>query len=277
MCNEATKILIALSILLPACTGDNNEKQAEALVAEAQTALDCGDFEQAIVLTDSVKNSCPRAIEQRKEALYIAVRANEGLSVRRLAQSDSLLVALAARADSLKGLVKFVSNPVEGYYVAAGANPAATYSQTGVQPRLSPEGDFYLISTLKGRNLGSTSITLSSAAGSASTSEVAFDGERNDRSQGGEVITFIAAECDSVGKFVFNNPAVTYSLTFNGKGTYTTSLSPSTVRDIATLYDYSLTLRRAKVANLEKQRLTRAVEIARSQAARTYVEETPDK
>ncbi|MDE5918369.1 MAG: hypothetical protein K2H05_02535, partial [Duncaniella sp.] len=54
--------------------------------------------------------------------------------------------------------------------------------------------------------------------------------------------------------------------------TLSVPLSQPAAEEIATLYEYANTIRQAKVAAIEKERLTRAVDIARSQAARTFVE-----
>lgn len=120
---------------------------------------------------------------------------------------------LGARGDSLQRLMKFVKNPIEGYYVASTTNPTAFIGSNGIQARVSPEGDFYLISSLKAKSVKSTSVTVSNGNASASTLSVAHDGERNDRSMGAEVITFISAECDTVGRFIMENAESPLTLT----------------------------------------------------------------
>lgn len=256
---------------LSSCGGDDN-KGAQELLLQAETALGAKDYEKAIALTDSIKNAYPKAIDQRREALHIATRATEGLTLLRLEQADSLSAVLGARGDSLQRLMKFVKNPIEGYYVASTTNPTAFIGSNGIQARVSPEGDFYLISSLKAKSVKSTSVTVSNGNASASTSSVAHDGERNDRSMGAEVITFISAECDTVGRFIMENAESPLTLTFNGSSSYSMPLPASQAKEIALVYDYASTLRRFKVAALEKERLGRALDIARSQAARTFVE-----
>ena len=129
-----------------------------------------------------------------------------------------------------------------------------------------------MLSSLKAKSVKSTSVTVSNGTDEARTSIVAYDGERNDRSMGAEVITFIGAECDSVGKFISSNVNSPLTLTFNGSTSYSMSLPTAQAKEIALVYDYASTLRRFKVASLEKERLSRALDIARSQAARTFIE-----
>ncbi|MCM1521816.1 MAG: hypothetical protein NC039_04090 [Muribaculaceae bacterium] len=276
MCNAAIKSIITsvIALFLASCSSDNGEKEASELVAEAKEAVEARDYGRAKMLVDSINNAYPRAIKARREAMHVGTVAIEGISLRRLESADSLLALLAARADSLKPLVKYVQNPVEGYFVADGANPEDILNVTGIQARLSPEGDFYIVSTLKGKGVKSTSVTVTDGNSSATTATVSHDGERNDRTGGSERITFIAAECDTLGRFIMENAGIPLKLTFNGDaGSTTVTLPEKTAAQTATLYDYALTLRRARVASLEKERLTRALDTSRSQAARTFIEE----
>ncbi|MCH5326909.1 MAG: hypothetical protein J1E29_06875 [Duncaniella sp.] len=273
MYNVPIKILFpaVVALMLVSCGGNSSQQQAQAVVNQATDALNSGDFNRALLLADSVKTAWPEAIDARREALHISVRATEGLTLRKLESTDSLLTALSVTADSLKNFVKLVSNPVENYYIAAGDNPGDVYASSGLRARLSLEGDFYLIATLRPGGVKATSVMVSDGAATAATATVAYDGERNDRSDGMERITFIAAECDSVGRFIFEHAGVPLKLTFSGSSTKSVTLTPESAKRIAVLYDYASTLRRARVASVERERLSRALDMARAQAARTYV------
>lgn len=279
MCNVTTKLSFLFSVctiagamtLTTACS-DGNSRKAGALLDEAKSELDAGNFEHVIILTDSIKSAYPREIDIRREALHLATRATEGLTVIQLQEADSIAAVLGAKGDSLVRLMKYVENPIEGYYVAASAMPSTVGASDGIVARVSPDGDFYLISTLKSRKVKSTSVSVSDGTSFASTPSVTHDGERNDRSMGAEVITFIGVEADSVGKFIYENRDKTLTLSFNGESSFSIPLSVQKIDEIALVYDYATTLRNFKLASLEKERLTRALDIARSQAARTFVE-----
>lgn len=276
MFNALNKSLSFVTLLALAACGNSSQQEATNLLGQAQGAYDIGNYQQALDLIDSIKSAYPQEIEVRRQALHLSRKAIEGLNVKLLAQADSSMVVLQARGDSLKNLLTWVSNPVEGYYVAKGVNPASATSTTGLQARMSPDGMFYLISCLKGRSVKSTSVSVISGDHSVTTPAVAHDGERNDRSMGAEVITFIGSECDELGAFVLDNLGKPMTLAFNGATTYTVPLTTKQIEEIATVYDCALTLRRFKVAAIEKERLSRTVDIARSQAAETFVEE-PEK
>ncbi|MDE7147267.1 MAG: hypothetical protein K2O20_02635 [Duncaniella sp.] len=270
----------SMSLLLSiaaSCSGSGDTEKANALLDEARTAYEAHDYSKAMALIDTLKNRYPREIDVRREALHLATRATEGLSVMKLQEADSLTAVLGALGDSLQRQMKFVKNPIERYYVASSADPAKFIGTNGLQGRVSPDGNFYLISSLKAKSVKSTSVTVSAGGREASTSVVSHDGERNDRSMGAEVITFMGVECDSVGKFISENTGRDIKLTFNGASSYSMTLPAKEAREIALAYDYAATIRRFKVASLEKERLSRTVDIARSQASRTFVEKDSTK
>jgi len=268
---------MAALALLTSCSGSGDKAKAKALLDEATAAYDARNYTGALALTDSIKSAYPAEIDVRRQALHLATRATEGLTVQRLQEADSLVAVLGVKGDSLQRLVKFVKNPIEGYYTGVSTDPESVGTVNGLQARISPEGDFYVISSLKGKNIKSTSVTVSCNGQNASTTPVAHDGERNDRSMGAEVITFMGVECDSLGRFIERYRAAPMTLTFNGSTSYSMPLPATQASEIATLYEYATTLRRAKLANIEKERLTRALDIARNQAAKTYVDTPADE
>lgn len=251
--------------------GNSEAEKAHALLGEAQATYDLKDYSKTLMLVDSIKKAYPREFDVRREAMHLSALATEGVMLRQLEIADSTTAVLGAKGDSLQAYVKYVTNPIEGYYVAKSVNPTSFIGSTGIQARMTPDGDFYIMSSLNGRSIGSTSITVSANGLEAISASVPFDGERNDRSMGTERITFMGVECDTIGKFISENRKSPITLTFNGKGSYSRLLTPNEINETATLYEYASTIRKFKLSSLEKERLTRAIDLARSQAARTYV------
>lgn len=276
-----TKYLILVAIVslltLNSCSGSGDKAKAKALLDSATEAFQEGNYTKAIELTDSLRSAYPSEIEIRREALHLSTRATERLALRRLETADSLLAVLSVRGDSLSRLVRFVENPIEGYYVAGNVKDGNVIGSNGLQARLSPAGDFYMISSLKAKQVKSTSVTVECDGESATTSTIPHDGERNDRSMGAEIITYMASECDTVAAFISKHNSRPITLTFNGASVYKMPLPKVEAQNITTLYDYAITLRRAKLASLEKEKLTRAIDISRAQAAKTFVEKTEDE
>ncbi|MDE6860975.1 MAG: hypothetical protein K2J65_11255 [Duncaniella sp.] len=278
MYNVATKhlrhlgiaLLTSAPVILNSC-GNGDTQKAQALLSEARSAYENKDYETSLLLIDSIKNAFPREFDIRKEAIHLSTLSTEGLTIRQLETADSITAVLNALGDSLQRGIKFVSNPIEGYYVTKSVNPTSFIGSTGIQARMTPNGDFYIMSSLKAKPIKSTSVTVSANGKEARSATVSHDGERNDRSMGSEIITFMGVECDTIGKFIYENVNSPITLTFNGTGSYSRQLSSKEAEEIATLYEYATTIRKFKLASLEKERLTRALDLARSQAARTYV------
>ncbi len=269
------RYLLPLSVIaaMASCSGSGDKEKAEDLLAQAETAVKEADYQRAILLTDSIKRAYPKEIDTRRRALHVASTATEGLTLRQLETADSILAVTGVRGDSLSRLVKFVSNPIEGYYTGASVNPSAFHGTTGIQARVSPGGDFYIISSIPvAKGVKSTSVAVSCDGESIATSTVPHDGERNDRSLGAEIITFMGVECEDLGRFIADNRDRQLTLTFNGAKSVSVPLPKDQAEEVATLYDYASTLREAKLAAIEKERLTRALDLARSQSARTYIE-----
>ncbi|MDE6378399.1 MAG: hypothetical protein K2K72_06620, partial [Duncaniella sp.] len=158
MFKEVNRLSVAAALaaglfIVTACGESASRRQAQELYTQAEQALEEGCYEQAIELTDSIKNSCPDQIEIRRRSLHIASRATEGLTVKRLEQADSLLAVTAVRGDSLSRLVKKVENPIEPYFISASVDPASLKGSTGLQARMSPDGHFYIISSLTWRKV----------------------------------------------------------------------------------------------------------------------------
>lgn len=260
---------------LVACSGDNEKKLAQALYDQAEEAIDAAHYSTAVMLIDSLKTTYPRQIDIRRRALHLTARAGEGLALQRLQSADSLLAAVTAESEAMRDQIKQVDNPVEKYYVAASAKPAEFIGSDGLQARLSPDGQLYIISSLGSRKVKSTAVAVESTGERAETSSVAHDGERNDRSMGAEVITFMGVECDSLANFIAAHAADPITLTFMGEKNYSMTLPKSQAEEIAVVTRYATLLGRGRAAVVEKEKQQRILDTARSQAARTFTEEAP--
>lgn len=262
----ATLTLTALTFLA-SCKGDNSAAEAQSLYDRAEAAINAGDNAGAMALLDSLDSRYASQTEIRRRAMHLRSLAREGLCTVRLAEADSMLVVTQLRADSLRHMLTWVNNDVEGYFIVEGTS----LPPTGIQARVSSEGVFYLISSLEGHNIGHTSLSLSSDNGSVTSTSVAYDGERNRRDSGAELVHFVGAECDTLGHFAFYNRRGPVTLTFNGQSgaTYSRPLTMGELSGIATAWDYASSLVRLKVYNLEHEKLERQLAVARSQSART--------
>lgn len=193
----------------------------------------------------------------------------EKATLAELSVADSMVAVLQLQGDSLKNGIEYVNNPIEGYYVGKEAKGIDPNSTAGLHGRLSPDGRFYIIATSP-KAVKSTSVSVSVNGLEAVTSTVKFDGERNDRSNGREIITFIEAECDTIGKLIAKYPGNEVTATFHGTGSAEMKLPSKQVKAIVDLYSAAAIIRESKLAQLRKSKLEKRLEVARSQMARTF-------
>lgn len=279
MYNAVIKLsAITLSaIALVACGGKSQETiDAETMLAEARDAITEGNPQHSIEILDSLQKKYPSEIEVQREAIKIRPQAMEAITISELSTVDSLIACFSATHESLAPTMRLISdkNLVEPYYV-----PASTYSPnflntTGIQPRVSEIGQFYIISSINGRPIKHMSITLKSTNGEVSTGAVGYDGDSNYRSGNSEMVTYMPEQCDTLGIFVNENIDNQITLTFNGESGKKISekLSKTAVKSIADAYNFSKSIIMSRDLAVKRQKLERQLQIARDQIARTAQE-----
>lgn len=264
---------IAASLIASSCSGD--KKAAEELREQAAAAIEASDPAGAIILLDSLDRAYPAEVATRRSAMPLRPRAIELQTLRDLEVNDSLTAQNTVVMEQMKEFVKLHpgAGGTDGYYVATIAENAVPSSAEGLYARMSPEGAFYIISSAR-KGTRSTSITVSAkGAAGASTPAVAPDGERNDRSLAMETITFLPAECDTIGEYVMTNGEQDLTLTFHGEGADRSITLPRIQSvAIAQIYAASQVYSRARLLALQKSKLEQQLMLARSQQARMMPE-----
>lgn len=96
-------------IMLAACGGNAAEERAGKLLDEAQAQFEKGEYAGAIATIDSLRKSCPEAIEGRKKALRLyqqvelkRARLNVEATDTVLQRVDCEYRQMKARVDSLR-------------------------------------------------------------------------------------------------------------------------------------------------------------------------------
>ncbi len=277
MFNVVSKSTVAVAMmgLICSCGGGNASKQlADGLVASADSAITAGDYPLAVELLDTLQARYPAEIEAQRKGMNLRPRAIEGNILAEIQTTDSILAYYTYLGDSVMQYFSFINNPelVEGYYVIKEYTNTTLFNRTGVEARVSPDGEFYMISSLTSKSAKHTSISVKNAAGEASTATVGYDGDRNYRSGGTEMITFIGAECDTIGQFLLQNPGTKSSLTFKGSSSCSVPLSANDSRSITLAYQLSKAMTTKRTLAAKRDLLDRQLQIARDQIARTATE-----
>lgn len=260
--------ILAVAMLATGCSKSASEQASEQL-AEAQIAYEAGDYAKALALIENLDSTYRAEVDVRRQAMHLKPQIIEKQTLEELSITDSLVVLAQLRGDSISKTMRYVSNPVEGYYVST-TEPKDINATTGLYARMSPDGHFYIVAT-NTRGGKSYAIRVNANGRTAETSHLPDDGERIDRSGKAEVLTFMQSECDSVGKLISQHKGVTMSFCFIGNGApQNIEISGAQSQALGEVYDAAEMVREMKLLQIRKARLEKTLTTARNQAARTF-------
>ena len=88
-------VLSAMAVLLLVSCGENeSQKQAEAMLEKAGVCFEQGQYDEALIVIDSLRKVFPNAIDTRKKALKLYQDIELKKTQQELAVTDSLLQAV---------------------------------------------------------------------------------------------------------------------------------------------------------------------------------------
>lgn len=270
------RLLAAAAIslaLLTGCGSSPERKAAEALLADARSAIETGDPERGILLLDSISDAYPGETEVRRQALAARPKAVEAITIKEIEQTDSLIAALQLSYNDFEKTMKKITGRdlVEPYFVPVKGYKADFVSSTGVQARVDLVGQFYILSSVNGMKLRHIAVEFSNGDSSVVSQTVSPDGETNFRMDNSELITYDPGKCDSIGQFFVENISRNIKGYFIGEVGKKTpfSLTADQIEGIADAYRYSRSITDARTAAVKREKLDRQLQVARDQMART--------
>jgi hypothetical protein len=275
----ASALTVAGMMLATSCgSSAGDEKSGEMLYQQADSAANAHNFDMALELLDTLKTRYPSLIDLQRKAMALRPKVEEGATIRAIEVNDSLTAYNAYRIDSILPEFQLVHNPSLGddydYYVIKEYATSTLFSRTGVEGRVEPSGEFKVLSSLTASPAKHTSIALSGAAGEVTSATIECDGERNYRTNGTEMITFLGAECDTLGNWLNNSmPGGAVKLTFKGEKSYSTALSATDRRSLAEAWLLSSFMKEKSRLNVTRSFLERKLALVRDQIARTATTE----
>lgn len=276
---QIKKNILAVAFVLTtgavcSCGGPNDE--ANALFAQAEQCYAAGDYNQSNMLLDSLKKNYTDDIDLLKKGLHLRTLNQEGLILAEMASTDSLLSVLEVENQQLSGDFKYIKHKdmVEGYYIHKTiSDKAGDDARCVIEPRIDESDMFYIVSFLKGQSVDHTHVKIKSRNGEVSTRSVPYDGARNYRYKSGgiahESITFMNAECDTIGCFITNNSTDKHSLVFAGKKQYSVNVDAKMQKAIAETYRYATNKKQGKSAIKKKMYLEQKLQLAQKQIEQT--------
>lgn len=264
------RLIFAFSTAVIIFTGcvDKEKKAAQQLLDDVRLNIENKEYNLALSRLDTIDDIYKNQIEIRREGMRLRPLAIQGSTLQQLVSVDSLIAVLTIENEKIKENIRYVDNPVEGYYISA-KEKNNFIGSNGIQARMSPDGVFNLVSSTN-KPVKSTAVTLKAGEYQASTKSVEYDDERNYRRNGIEVITFMLSESDTLPKFAEAHKGEKMTLTFEGEKPYTIDFSEDDAERLIDMYNNANLVWRSKKAQFDKARLEKTLELSRSQQARTY-------
>ena len=260
--------------------GNSDKDAAQSLYAQAEYLYNNKQYNNSIILLDSLKNNYKGDIELLKKGLHLRTLNQEGLILAEIEQADSLIAALETENNRLSGSFKYIKLPdmVEGYYIHKSiVGEIDKTDRTDIEPRIDEYDEFYIVSYLTGQDIKHTGISLTANAGSVKSATVPHDGAQNYRFKSGgksyESITFKHDQCDTLGYFTVANNNAKIKATFHGKKNYSTQLSSKQIKAIAETYRYATCKTQGKATIQKRLFLEQKLDLARKQIIQTKLEE----
>lgn len=268
MLKEASKLAL-VALALTACGGENPDKAAaDTLVAEASTALDRGDYLQAEQLLDSLSATYPKQIEAGRAALALRPKVMERKTEQEITDLQVQIMGATAYADSVRAMFTAVpagKDVFEPYLIHKDV-PSNWRDKNTAVARLSPSGEFYVISSLAG-SFNHNAVELSGKGLSAATAPVKVDTtdklsreSRRFSSESANTLGLLAMRIDG-------SPATVAFI--GGKKAPVAQLSAKEVHAIADTYRLSRAMQTISAGNRRLEQLKAKLQLARDQAART--------
>ncbi|MDE6120719.1 MAG: hypothetical protein K2F63_02910, partial [Muribaculaceae bacterium] len=144
----------AIAVVLAACS-DKEKEGASQLYAESQQELDNQNYAAALVLLDTLNSRYPAQTQIRRDALRLRAQAMEGIAVDSISVIDRERAEAMLALEDIRPRFRHVDSSVglDGYFLPVGVSDQVM-TATGIQPRVSDKGLFYIVANVQGRSIG---------------------------------------------------------------------------------------------------------------------------
>ncbi len=265
--------LMALSLV--SCS-DKERDGASRLVSEADAAIENRNFSGAITLLDTLNTRYPSQTEIRRKALRLRAQAMEGIAIDSIQSADAALAEATIRREELDTHFRHVDSNVglEGYFIPKGA-PEKVMTTTGIQPRVSEKGFFYIVANVQGRSIGLSSIEFVDGATSVSSAEISP--ARVIKVEGSESASFNPEDLEGVGEWLSVHPGASKLVLKGSKGSVNVKVDDKMRTQLAECFTYSKALQSQRLASLHREKYERMLATARDQLANLPQSEVDNK
>lgn len=261
------RLLAAGLILLSLASCSDKERDgATRLVSEADAAIENRNFAGAITLLDTLNARYPAQTELRRKALRLRAQAMEGIAIDSIQAADAALASSTISREEWDAKFRHVDSSVglEGYFIPKGA-AEKVMTATGIQPRVSEKGFFYIVANVQGKTIGLNAIEFVDGATSISSSEISP--VRVIKVEGSESASFNPEEIEGVGEWLTEHPGTSKLVLKGSKGSVNVKVDDKMRIQLADCYSYSKALQAQRLASLHREKYERMLATARDQLA----------
>lgn len=266
-----TAIIAAATSILVACNSESPQaRAARELYEQAQASLAAGDARIALEALDSLQAAYPTVTDWQRKGMKLRPQAMKQAAEQRITIINDSVALLEEQLQDQQASLRKIDDPrlVEPYYVDKATYKADFLNTTGVQPRISDIGQFYLISSINPGNNRHTGITFTAADGRQATAgPVPYDADLNYRINGSEVVTYSPEQSNPIGLLAAQAPGAG-KITFTGGTPRTIQLTAAQVQGIATCYEASVMQTTLLRLTVDRDRQQHIIAIAQSQSSR---------
>lgn len=269
MFNAANKTIAALMIAaaLVSC-GENNKEKAQALLDEASSLVERGDYGAAIEVIDTLDTRYAKEIDVRKQGLLCRARAVEGLAKDSIIAADDMLTHSIEQMEAREKDFEHIKLPngLDGYFIAKSIYEKNAMNKTGIQPRVEDsEGYFQLAVNIHGRKIGFERVSVNNGGNVVTT--VAVNPGRLVTVEGSELVVLTQEEATPLVEALKANPGIDEYKLCGAKNSITVKLM-SKMRDaIINSYDYAMSIQANRLAQIKREKFERQLQMARDQIA----------
>ncbi len=152
-------IIIGAITLFSACADNSRQQTAEELLNQATELSTAGDYSGAIDCLDTLDIKYRDCVEQRRKGSQLRIETLIRLTQDSITIDENRRPALQSKVDSLRQLFKTVSlEGTEGFIVHSKLFTGSDLNSTTIQPRIDPDGYFFVVANVSGRKIGLNSL-----------------------------------------------------------------------------------------------------------------------
>lgn len=252
-------IVCVFVFLLISCSGKT--RNAKTYIAEAEVALNEGNYPLAKLKIDSIKVLFPKSFDEINKGFELMQQIRMAENRRNIIYCDSMLTVNYELLTNMLNGFTYVRDPQYqefGDYVPKIYPLNTSFNQNGLRSAVSEKGQMYIESVLAGGSLRHNRIKVAIKDGSfAESLPVTTDGLNyrfSTLNTTYEIVRFSGNDDNGVAKFIYTFKESPITLSFIGNRTTTITLSETAKKAIARSFELSTLLLDIEKLKYEKGR-----------------------